>query len=140
MKRGLVPNPTIIKKLKIAVDVSLNSSPQTGCDYFIALDLRQSAKKSIISRANFHRQLNKLHFRLGTVLRMNQVTCLEAMVLLALSIRKLEKNTKIYSFSENENIMSPVKLNVDMNFEQALSHCEPLLVGDFSCRCLVQLK
>lgn len=63
------------------------------------------------------------------VLRMGQATCLEMMVLLALTYRKREKNTKIYSFGGDENTLVPVKLTADMTFEKALNHCESLLVS-----------
>lgn len=62
---------------------------------------------------------------------MNQMTCLEAMVLFALTYRKREKNTKLYSFSDDPNKLLPIKLTTDMSFEKALSHCETLTV-----RCL----
>lgn len=67
-------------------------------------------------------------FRLDTVLRMNQVTCLEAMVLLALSFQKREKHTKIYTFSEDVNTLLPIKFDTEFTFEKALSHCRTLMV------------
>lgn len=60
---------------------------------------------------------------------MSQVTCLDAMVMFALAFRKREKNTKIYTFVQDENSMAPVKLTTDMTFEKALTHCESLLVS-----------
>lgn len=131
-KLNLVPNAAIIKRLIIAVNHSLNSSPPTGCDFFITLDLRQSVKKrNFLLHLILRRQPNISFSLPDAVLRMNQVTCLEAMVLLALTFRKREKNTKIYSFGDNEDTLLPIKLTTDMTFEKALSHCETLLVSFF---------
>ena len=44
-KLGLVTSPQIVQQLLIGVDHAINSSPQTGCDFCITLDLRASAKK-----------------------------------------------------------------------------------------------
>lgn len=66
---------------------------------------------------------------------MNQLTCLEAMVLFALTLKKREKNTKIYTFGDDKNTLLPVKITTDMSFEKALSHCQNNTVGFIICRC-----
>lgn len=45
MKLKLIPNQCIIQRLNVAVNSALNSSPQTGCDFLITLDMRESAKR-----------------------------------------------------------------------------------------------
>ncbi|XP_037037205.1 60 kDa SS-A/Ro ribonucleoprotein [Bradysia coprophila] len=108
-KLGLVTSPTITERLLVGVNHATNSSPQTGCDFCITLDLRESAKKR-------------------AVLRMKQVTCLEAMVLFALTFQKRERNTSIFSFTPHEDVLMPIPFTTDMTFEQALTYCEKLVV------------
>lgn len=44
-KFNLVPNPTVVKRLYVALNYVINSSPQTGCDFCITLNLTESVKK-----------------------------------------------------------------------------------------------
>lgn len=55
---------------------------------------------------------------------MNQMTCLEVMVLFALTLKKREKNTKIFTFvAKNDNLL-PLKITAGMTFEEALAYCQ----------------
>ncbi len=132
-KLKLEPNPTVTKRLLVGVNHAMLTSPQTGCDFCITLDMRESVKKRKfcwhVSSFQPFAYFNSFLSSIDTVLRMNQVTCLEMMVLLALTFRKREKNTKIFSFSQDDNSLLPINLTTDMTLEKALTHCETLLVS-----------
>lgn len=44
-KLKIVPNQNIIKRLIVGLNHAINHCPQTGCEYLVTLDLRESVKK-----------------------------------------------------------------------------------------------
>lgn len=131
-KLKIVPNQNIINRLVVGLNHAINHCPQTGCEYFVTLDLRDSVKnRNYIRYFVFDEvhNINGLKKFSGAVLRMSQLTCLEAMVVFALTLKKREKNTKIYSFAEDTSTLLPVKITTDMTYEKALTHCQNNTVG-----------
>uniref|UniRef100_A0AAG5D3U9 TROVE domain-containing protein n=1 Tax=Anopheles atroparvus TaxID=41427 RepID=A0AAG5D3U9_ANOAO len=99
----------VLQKLQAAVDHSFSHHPKTGVRYYIALDLRKPHEKK-------------------TVFRSEIMSCFHASVMLAFSIFKREQNVTVVAFTEQEDILKPVQFTASMNWQQAVAHCQGLLL------------
>lgn len=51
------------------------------------------------------------------------MNCMEASVLLALSIVKREKNVRVFTFTEDKTRLKPVSISEKDSFEKAYKYC-----------------
>lgn len=51
------------------------------------------------------------------------MNCMEAAVLIALSIVKREKNVRVYTFTEDKTRLKPVNMSEKDSFEKAYTYC-----------------
>lgn len=106
LPRNLDHSHKISKALISALNVSMHHVPKIGSRIFLTIDIKRSSfKKPILGARN--------------------VLCIEACLVLALSLMKKEKVT-VMMFTEKENVLAEVPLTRDMTFDKALNVCKSM--------------
>lgn len=107
-------DPSFIRVLTRAVSVAmenvLNVTDGNAVEVLVTLDLHKTAQRR-------------------RVFNMEHLNCVQAMALLALSLTRRSEDVKVFTFTEQPDVLKPVELKLNDNYEAALRKCKNAMVG-----------
>lgn len=128
-KRSVVVNDALVMQLNVLLEYTLDHGRRAPANYFITLDLRSGNTPSeycTTSMANSPERTADwtLSFPFSEhVLRNEHIDSREAMILLAYSIVKREKNALVYQYTDDKDVIERLQMPTT-SYAAAKSFCE----------------